>query len=376
MAAFGCSQRLCVSAVNYTENLKMHRAPLRRLVQMLAGVVLLVCSLPAASARDYRDHLGIYVWGKIAAGLPAAAEDINRLGADRVVRVYIGPGASWNPSAQPASTPLDVRVRRADYREFLAAFPVVMLTAYDSASYEFYKKHALDAQHLAATKGEFRRFTLELAKTPGRKIISNWEFENDCPAAEWAGCEEYYQARLDGILEGRQEAKKLGYPGEILTAFEFTIVPGFKGRPSGLVEAGAKLKGVDMLSYSSWWSIGYDADPAKVYKDFAFLAGFLRDAATARRLTTRLIIGEFGEYWNLHPDGARMKALVDASLDNGVEYLFSWVLYDQTGNKDEWGRDASHFGKYSLDRKITPQGRAFQSWFAEAAAPLSKAATK
>lgn len=347
----------------------------RRLTQALVASLLMVSSLPA-HARDYRDHLGIYVWGKIAAGLPAAAEDVKRLGADHVVRVYIGPDASWNASPKAAAAPLDAKLRRADYRAFLAAFPVVMLTAYDSASYDLYKKQRLDEQHLAATREEFRSFTLQLAKTPGRKIISNWEFENDCPATQWPACQEYYQARLDGIVEGRQQAKKLGYPGEILTAFEFTIVPGFKGRPSGLVEIGAKLKGVDMLSYSSWWSIGYDADPAKVYKDFAFLAGFLRDAATARHLTTRLIIGEFGEYWNLHPDGARMKALVDASLDNGVEYLFSWVLYDQNGNKDEWGRDASHFGKYGLDRKITPQGRAFQSWFAEAAAPFSKAAAK
>jgi hypothetical protein len=46
-----------------------------------------------------------------------------------------------------------------------------------------------------------------------------------------------------------------------------------------------------------------------------------------------------------------------------VEYLFNWVLYDQPGDKDEWGRDASHFGKYRLDRMLTPQGKAFQGWF-------------
>ena len=39
-----------------------------------------------------------------------------------------------------------------------------------------------------------------------------------------------------------------------------------------------------------------------------------------------------------------------------------WALYDQPGKKDEWGRDASHFGKYGLDRKLTPQGEAFQRW--------------
>ena len=62
-----------------------------------------------------------------------------------------------------------------------------------------------------------------------------------------------------------------------------------------------------------------------------------------------------------------MKALVDASIDNGVEYLFDWVLYDQPGDKDEWCRDASHFGKFGLDRTLTVQGTEFQKWFESAA---------
>jgi hypothetical protein len=238
-----------------------------------------------------------------------------------------------------------------------------MLTAYDAASSEQYKWGRLDARHLAATKDEFRRFALQLAKTPGRKIVSNWEFENDCPANRWASCAAYYQARLDGILEGRKRARELGLPGEILTAFEFTIVPGFVGKPSGLVEVGASLKGVDSLSYSSWWSIGAEMDAPTVGKSLDWAVHLIRDLASARKLTTRIVVGEFGEYWDLHPRGERLKALVDASLDDGVEYLFNWVLYDQPGNKDEWGRDASHFGKYGLDRMLTPQGKAFQRWF-------------
>lgn len=333
--------------------------PFRRRVFI---ALLFASALPAAS-RDYRDKVGVYVWGKLGGGLDAAAADVKRLGADRVVRVYIGPGALWDPSSPSDNSSLDVKIRRPDYRAFLAAFPVVMLTAYDRASYDHYKKERLDAAHLAATRDEFRRFTLELAKTPGRKIVSNWEFENDCKTSQWPACREYYQARLDGILEGRKQAKVRGYPGEVLTAFEFTVVPGFKGKPSGVADVATQLHGLDFLSYSSWWSIAFDADAARVYKDFAYLAGFLRDAAAQRQLPTRLIIGEFGEYWNLHPHGERMKALIDASLDNGVEYLFDWVLYDQPGNKDDHGRDASHFGKYGLDRQLTPQGRAFRSWF-------------
>ena len=328
-----------------------------------AGAFLFLSCLHAATRADLRQKVGVYVWGKLGGGLESAAADLKLLGADRVVRVYIGPAASWDPAGTRDDTPLDKKVLRSDYRAFLGAFPVVMLTAYDSASFERYKWGRLDAQHLAATKDEFRRFTLELAKTPGRKIVSNWEFENDCHADQWPACAEYYQARLDGILEGRRQAKALALPGEILTAFEFLVVPGFSGKPSGLVEVGTKLKGIDFLSYSSWWSIAWDADAAKVRKDFQYLAGFLRDFASGRKLTTRLIIGEFGEYWDAHPGGERLKALMDASVDSGIEYLFNWVLYDQPGNKDEWGRDASHFGKFGLNRMLTPQGAAFQRWF-------------
>jgi hypothetical protein len=222
---------------------------------------LVVSQLAAATPAEYRQHVGIYVWGQLrhtpAGALQQAATDLKRLGADGVVRVYIGPGGLWDPTNVRDNSPLEVKVRRSDYHAFLAAFPVVMFTAYDSASYEKYKKGRLDSQHLAATRDEFRRFTLELAKTPGRKIVSNWEFENDC-GSDWSACHEYYQARLDGIRQGREEARKLGYPGEVLSAFEFTIVPGYVGKRSGLVEVGAKLAGVDYFSYSSWASIGWD----------------------------------------------------------------------------------------------------------------------
>ena len=267
------------------------------LLRALAAALLLLYSLHGATPADYRQKVGVYVWGKLAGGLEAAAADARGLGADGAVRVSIGPAKSWDPADPNDNTPLDVKVNRADYHALLAAFPVVMLTAYDSASFEKYKWGHLDAQHLAATRDEFRRFTLALAKTPGRKIVSNWEFENDCPAQQWASCAEYYQARLDGVREGRKQALAQGLPGEVLTAFEFTIVPGFAGRPSGLVEVGARLQGVDFLSYSSWWSIAWDADAGKVYKDFEYLVRLLHNFASSKKLTARLIIGEFGEYW-------------------------------------------------------------------------------
>ncbi|PWU05296.1 MAG: hypothetical protein C5B51_14915 [Terriglobia bacterium] len=332
-----------------------------------AGALLLATSLLAANPTEYRQKVGVYVWGKLSKDLETAAADVKHLGADRVVRVYIGPAASWDPSGKDDNSPLDVKVRRSDYRSFLAAFPVVMLTAYDTASFDKYKQGPLDAQHLTATREEFRRFTRELAKLPGRKIVSNWEFENDCKESVWNACTEYYQARLDGIRQGRKEALAQHDPGEILTAFEFLYVPGYTGKRSGLVDVGSRLNGVDFFSYSSWPSIGWDYDAPTMYKSFEWGAHILHEFTMRQKLTTRFIIGEFGEYWNLHPNSERMKALVDASIANGVEYLFDWVLYDQPGNKDDHGRDASHFGKYSLDRMLTPQGKSFRSWFPAAA---------
>jgi hypothetical protein len=333
---------------------------------LIAALILLASNAAAAMPTQYRERVGVYVWGKLRGGLETAASDLKRVGADQATRVYIGPGKLWDPSDAADNSPLDAKARRADYRAFLSAFPVVMLTAYDSASFEQYKNGRLDQQHLAATKDEFRRFALELAKTPGRKIISNWEFENDCRTEQWAPCREYYQARLTGIRQGREEARKLGYPGEILTAFEFTVVPGFTGKSSGLVEVGAKLSGVDLYSYSSWASIGWDYDESTMYKSFEWGAHILKEFASKNRLPQRFIVGEFGEYWDQHSGAERMKALIDASIDHGFEYLFDWVLYDQPGNRDDHGRDASHFGKFTLDGMLTPQGKAFQSWFSTA----------
>src|SRR3974377_203493 len=117
----------------------------------------------------------------------------------------------------------------------------------------------------------------------------------------------------------------------------------------------------------SWSSVGWAPDAAGMYKNFEWGAHLLQEFATGHKLSSRFIIGEFGEYWDMHPMGARMKAAIDASLDKGVEYLCNWVLYDQPGNKDDHGRDASHFGKYTLDGMLTPQGQAFQSWFSASA---------
>lgn len=354
----------------------------RRCVWACLPMILCLALCPlaqAAAPRQYQAKIGMYVWGDLAAqagqdALATAAQDAEALGFNQAIRVYIGPGTFWDPTYKTDNRPLDVKVQRPDYQQLLARFPVVMLTAYDAASFSRYKYEPLSPDLLAQVKDEFRRFTLQLAKQRGRKIISNWEFEHDCPAHLWQGCRAYYQARLDGIRLGKRQSQAAGYPGEVLSCFEFTIVPNFVGKLSGMMEVGQHLRGLDFVSYSAWWSI-QQQDAATIRKSFSYVTQMLGNLSRDTKMNTRLIIGEFGEYWNEYPTAERLRVLVDTCLESGVAYLFSWTLYDQPGARDEWGRDASHYGKYDLNRKLTPQGEAFQRWLLPQP-PLSRRAAK
>ena len=383
------------------------KEPLPKILAFICFACLL--ALPAvsraATPEQIRQRLGIYIWGRVP-DLAAAASDAARLGTRNAVRVFIGPWSD-NPPYKIDLRPLAQKLTAPGYRKIFRDFPVIMLTAYDSFSYareygavSSAEDHARDrgvanattterknghAAHpssmvakdlasmtaaeqrkvLSEVQLEFKQFSFELSKLDRTFIVSNWEAENDVPdAQDWPTFTRYLQARLDGIAAGRAEARAQGFPARVLTAFEFTIVTGFQGRPSGLVEIGAKLRGVDYLSYSSWWSIGADLDAEGVRKSFRYAIGLIRKFAQQASLPERVIIGEFGEYWNEHPNAERLKALIEASIDEGAEYLFNWVLYEQPGERDEHGSDASHMGKYFLNHRLTPQGKAFQEWLA------------
>lgn len=364
------------------------------LLLIIAGIV--ASNALAATPEQLRKQVGIYVWGRVP-DLGAAVDDAKRLGANHAIRAFIGPWSD-NPPFTADLRPLATKLGDAAYQKLIREYSVIMLTAYDSFSYakaygamfqpdsseSAQKKtqhhpahpsskiaHDLSAmtgseakQFLDQEREEFRKFSYELSKSDRTFIVSNWEAENDVPdSRDWGWFVRYLQARYDGILEGKNEARQKGLPGHVYTAFEFTIIPGFQGRRSGLLDIGSKLRGIDYLSYSSWWSIGADHDAEKIKQSFRSAFQMIRSGAKDSHLTIRLIVGEFGEYWNLHPDGERMKALAEVAIDEGAEYLFNWVLYDQPGEIDEWGHDASHFGKYDLNRKLTPQGEAFRRWF-------------
>jgi hypothetical protein len=376
----------------------------QKLLALLIGALFLgSCARPryepATAPAEVRQKVGIYIWGQVP-DFSAAIADAKSIGANYAVRAFVGPWSD-TPPYEDDLRPLAEKLGDSGYRELFQEFHVIMLTAYDSHSYarEYGNRPARNGepgaeplpqrngakvpqpslgvartlarlapeeaeQHLARVRQEFEEFSFILSQADRNFIVSNWEAENDVPEPQlWPQLTQYLQARLDGILAGRERARALGHPSKVYTAFEFTILPSFQGRPSALVEIGSQLRGLDYLSYSSWWSIGADYDPSEMRSSFQAAFQDIRSYAGRAQLPQRIVIGEFGEYWNLHPSADRLRAIVDISIEEGAEYLFNWVLYDQPGELDEHGRDASHFGKYFLDGTLTPQGEAMRRWF-------------
>lgn len=380
--------------------MRQPKTSLRR-KSLLHALALLVClagccrPAAAATAAEMRQRVGIYIWGRVP-DLATAASDAQRLGANQAIRAFIGPWSDTPPYTTDLRS-LRQKLTLPGYQTLFTKFHVIMLTAYDSASYakEYGSSYrpppeAKRNQHhpsapslkvvedlrsmppqqaqqlLRKVHDEFREFSFDISKLDRTFIISNWESENDVPDPSlWPWFAIYLQARLDGIIEGREQARARGFPARVFTAFEFTIVPGFQGKQSGLVEIGAKLRGLDYVSYSAWHSIGAGFGAHKMKSSFAYAMQLIRGFCNQSGITQRIVIGEFGEYWTDHPSTERLKAIIDAAIEGGVEYLFNWVLYEQPGEKDEQGRDASHFGKFYLNHKLTPQGRAFRKLLLE-----------
>jgi hypothetical protein len=320
-----------------------------------------------------QEKLGMYPWGQLPmnSGDPyvVAVLDAKDLGVVAAIRVAMTP--YWDPRGVPDLRPLDQKMYRDDYWYILTNFPVVVLTAYDAASYDrrYHNRSQFSdedwATMLATVRDEFRRFALELGKLPGMYVVSNWESENDCTDAQWSACLEYYQARLDGVIAGRDEAKALGSPGNVMNGFEFFLVDtGFNNgttirQVSGFRSALTELRSVDYFIYSAWEAVNANRVPACLTK--------MHEACATAGVACQFIAGEVGVLWD-HDDaeGSYLHTvLTQFAADPGVQWIFNWNEYDQPGEGvrvgDTW-YDQSHWGSYDLNRSLTPQGERIKGW--------------
>jgi hypothetical protein len=325
---------------------------LGRLSRFVALACLLLASLTSRSDIGRANRIGIYIWGALPSAadpLVVAAEDARSLGV-RVVRTCISPYWDPRPNAPDRLARLGQKVLRSDYQGVLKCFPVVMLTAYDAASYDarYRGRKGLASDDawramLAEVREEFRRFTLELSKLPNTYIITNWEAENDGTPERWDDYLAYLQARLDGIAAGRREAQAARYPAHIFTAVEFTHVRSGYADPrtpaavvtaSGL-DAALALGGVDYLSYSAWESVFHTADRTYTVAKLREAFGVIGTKRRARSSRCRLIVGEVGYLRDYDPDNWNLDMILTECL-------------------------RSQFGKFDLSRKITSQGAFFR----------------
>jgi hypothetical protein len=319
-------------------------------------------------------RIGIYAWGvlpKTPDPLVSAVEDAQRLGIT-VFRTCISPYWDPRPDAADRLAPLDQKIRRADYQRVLASFPVVILTSYDAASFNArYRNRASFGSDerwnamLRAVHEEFRRFAIELGKGANTIIVSSWESENDAFLdAQWPDYLLYLQARSDGIVDGRREAKAAGHPAKVFTAIEFAhVTVGFadprSNKPARSIcglDAAVALHGVDFASYSAWENLYYTGDPR--YTETKLRASFSIIRQKCRPPGCRFLIGEIGYLRNYDPKNAIFQAILEESLRAGAAYVVDWSEYDQPGQVDRYGFgvDQSKFGAYDIDRKLTAQG--------------------
>jgi len=358
------------------------------------ALIFAMCSAAMALPSAPADTVGFYHWGgQYTTSMSQGVERIAQLGG-HVARVVLAPtyyrdyhtGSGCYPGYSLSAIAREADVKRALDNESIAVF---MLTAYDGASFgdcehaRFVNPSFYSHEHRAAVVGEYRDFTLYLYETyrdtNKRFIVSDWEsdnavycdaaytyatvsqFRSDCDANYPAyygnssvaesieGLKLWYQARQQGIAEGRDRAAAEGIGGVLVYfAAEFSIVHALHdgGFQSMLYDV-LPLVTVDYVSYSAYESIN-TADPAGT---------LMADLSLIRNVagTSAIIVGESGfsrSAWGVQAV-TRTDAVVSAAKAWGAAYIFQWNLYDQDLQDD--------FGLFDLNGNMTPIGAYFQS---------------
>lgn len=361
-----------------------------------------------ASPEGVQKRLGVYAWGAMRQGSPDplldAVADAKALGA-KVFRTPITP--YWDPrdptGASADRRPLYEKIWRSDYQYLLESMAVVVLTAYDSASFPAKYREPIDlSDEAAATKWqklleaveeENFRFVYAIAQkisgTDTEVRIGNWESENDCSDSVWSQCLAYHQAAINGRVRGREAAARDGYPAKIFTFFEFRHVePGFKDAwspdapraHSGFQSAIREMSGVDILSLSAWAYIYHTDDFGFGYTRRQLESAFrlMRESCAEAGNPCRIMIGEAGYLWEYEnpakpgslmrdEDGRNLRDIIATCFEQGADLVINWVTYDQPGQGVSLNGkfyDQSKFGNYKPNGELTPQGLALRNWFA------------
>ena len=365
---------------------------MKKLMVVVCFLSLILQAAPEESAVS----IGAYFLGQLpvrtADPMGYAANQIRALGGGPA-RTAISP--TWDPQPELFVEtggldfrPLWVKMYRPEYFGFLTAFDTVAITSYDAASHkdgirgekrfrnrELYSDEQWEA-YLTEVREEFRRYSFELMKLSAqfgtRYIVLNWEAAHDCNRRqEWPACLEYYQARLDGIGAGRQQALAMGVNGRVLCGYEFVFLrdgvgpdhsPDSADQVSDFLKGLKNLRGVDLWSYSSWNSIVV-SDKATVAQDNAqsFHQAFsdIRNACKEQAVDCHIMIGEVGYLYDRTEFRLALTSILETILAEKAALVFTWTLYDDP--TQVFGpRDLSHFGSFTPEGNITPHGEILQ----------------
>jgi hypothetical protein len=271
------------------------------------------------------------------------------------------------------------------------AIDVYILTAYDGTSWgDCQKLNFLDPAfftpaHTAAVVQEYSDLTVYLYRayqhTHKRFIISDWESDNcvycgqaygfatdpavralcrsqyraiygvGSPEEALRGLKLWFQARAQGIAEGRNRAQAEGIGGmRVYVAPEFNIVHALRdsGLPSVLYDVLPSVP-FDFVSYSAWESLNGPNPAPTLLADLEIIMDVVGSSS--------IIVGELGFSRGGRPgqEITQTSELISATLAWGVAYVLQWVLYDSDA--------VNSYGLYDLEGKPTPLAHWFQLRF-------------
>jgi len=340
--------------------------------------------------------VGFYDWGgAYPASMSEGVQAIAATGA-HVARVYVSPrmgidyhtGSVCIPDFTLAGAMQDPDVKKAMDNPAISVF---ILTAYDGQTFSDCETHTYLSPGFytpagwAAVVQEYSDLTLFLyqtyRQTNKRFIISNWESDNDIycgqaysyatdpavraacnasypatytgnssPAESFEGLKAWFQAREQGVEDGRSRALALGIGGmRVYFAPEVNIVRCLHeaGFESTLYDVVPYVK-FDYVSYSSYQSMSQTNAQSALLEDLATIQSVVG--------TNNIIIGEIMTAApGMEPTAfiPMLERVMDAALGWGVPYLIYWNLYSPSDNL---------CGVYDTGGQISPVGRFFETY--------------